>query len=46
VFDLHPELRQRVPGVYLGNDLLEGVQRAVDLADMIGADRRGVEHGI
>ncbi|HMO59473.1 MAG TPA: MerR family transcriptional regulator [Roseiflexaceae bacterium] len=41
VFDMHPDLRQRLPGIYLGNDLVDAVQRANELADVFGAERPG-----
>jgi hypothetical protein len=34
VFERHPELRQRIPGVFLGTDL----RSAVALADELGED--------
>ena len=39
VFDRHPELRGRIPGIFLGNDLREAVIRADDLGGEIDPER-------
>ncbi len=39
VFDRHPELRGRIPGIFLGNDLREAVIRADDLGEEIDPER-------
>jgi len=41
IFEIHPELRRRMPGVYLGATLHEGVQRAQTLAEQLGTARAG-----
>ena len=41
VFDLYPELLQRMPGYYIGNDLHEAINRATDFGDALAAD-----HGV
>lgn len=38
-FERHPELRGRIPGIYLGNDLRDAVVRADDLGEEIDPDR-------
>jgi DNA-binding transcriptional MerR regulator len=39
VFDLYPELLQRMPGYYIGNDLHEAINRAIDFGDTIAPER-------
>jgi DNA-binding transcriptional MerR regulator len=41
IFEIHPELRRRMPGAYLGATLHEGVQYAQTLAEQLGANRVG-----
>ncbi|NWG22163.1 MAG: MerR family transcriptional regulator [Chloroflexi bacterium] len=38
-FERHPELRGRIPGIFLGNDLRDAVVRADDLGEEIDPDR-------
>lgn len=40
-FDVYPELVERVPGRFLGNNLLEAVQRADAYSEMIDQERWG-----
>jgi MerR family transcriptional regulator, light-induced transcriptional regulator len=44
-FERHPELRQRIPGTFLGNDLREAVIRADELGDALDPERRYVASG-
>lgn len=39
VFDRHPELRQRMPGTFLGNDLHTAMSHAQELASELDAER-------
>lgn len=39
VFDYYPELRERIPGVYLGNDLRLAASRADQIGEMVDPDR-------
>jgi methanogenic corrinoid protein MtbC1 len=39
VFDYYPELRERIPGTYLGNDLRLAVLRADELGESVDPDR-------
>lgn len=41
VFDCYPELEQRLPGLFLGNDLIQAVKRADALSDQIEHHRYG-----
>ena len=39
VFDIYPDLLQRMPGHFIGNDLHEAVNRALDFGDAIALER-------
>jgi DNA-binding transcriptional MerR regulator len=41
VFDCYPELEQRLPGVFLGNELIEAINRADALSDQLECHRYG-----
>ena len=38
VFDIYPDLMQRIPGYFIGNDLHEAVNRALDFGDVIALE--------
>jgi hypothetical protein len=40
VFAEYPELEQRIPGTFLGNDLIQAVAYANTLGDQIERERR------
>lgn len=40
VFDEYPELQQRIPGMFLGNDLIQAVARADALGEQLDRERR------